>query len=327
MVVWLFVPQVSAQEGGVVRQGQSVVTRVYPIGDLLEATGIGVIAPRDPQAGRFGGGGGGGGGMGGGGGAFSQPTQGNAEAKRASEVADLLRGTVDSDSWRENGGTLGTLTYVPWTRSLVVTHTPATHEKLAALLQQLAPRTRMLTTRVMLAPLDADAMGQTEMRDGLLVYTGDASALKPVAQALLVGYDGEEQVAENGQTRTFVGSVQPVVAAGVVGYSLVMETVETGLSLRLTPRMAEGGERVRVRLSGRYTVLLALDDIAMPATRPGDGSSKAAGSYQVPQIAQSGIDARASLSTDQWTVVAGFGGDGDRPPLHLLVRIVASESE
>ena len=327
-------PALAQDAGGVVRQGQNVVTRVYSISDLLEATGIGRLpaaAPDPAQGGGFGGAGGfgepGGGPMlyEGRNGRFSPSDSPTPEGKRAAEVAGLIRDTVDSDSWRDNGGTLGSLTYVPWTRSLVVTHTPATQEKIAALLEQLAPQTRMVTTQVMLAPLDAAAMEQTEMREGLLVFTGEAGELQPVTRALLVGYDGEEQSADNSQGQTYVSRIEPVVAAGAVGYGVSTETLTTGLSLRVTPRIAEDGESVRMTLVGQYTVLMSLDEIAMPTTMPAGDSIPQ--SYQIPQFARSGIDARASLPTGQWTIVAGFGGQGDGPPLHLLVRVDASGEE
>ena len=182
--VLLVTPEATAQDGGVVRQGQSVETRVYPIGDLIEATSLATSPPRAQAMG-----GGSGGGFSGGGGGSPQPPRG-VEELRAEQVTALVRSTIDSDSWRKNGGSLGSIEYVPWTRSLIVTHTPVTLGRIEALLDELAPRTRMVTTHIVLAPIP-DLAANTEVVGGLLHYTGDAATLKSAAQALVAGYDGE----------------------------------------------------------------------------------------------------------------------------------------
>src|SRR5687768_17124711 len=120
-----------AQDGadapGMARQGQEVITKVYSLRELIHATAFqapqAAEAPDAGGGGGLGGGGGGGGlgGSGGGGGGAPAQRRDSADA-RAEEIMNLITSTVDPDSWTENGGTLGTIDYVSWTRSIVVTH-------------------------------------------------------------------------------------------------------------------------------------------------------------------------------------------------------------
>jgi general secretion pathway protein D len=127
---------------------------VYDIRDLL------VIAPDfdqppefnlDSRGGGGGGGGrgGGGGGRGGGGGGGNQNIFGqqqgqnqqtgatNAERTEelVTEITDLIKETVDRESWTDNGGTVGSLKFL--SGQLIVTQTPENHRALVGLLDKL----------------------------------------------------------------------------------------------------------------------------------------------------------------------------------------------
>lgn len=58
-----------------------------------------------------------------------------ADPKRVEGLSDLVRTTIEPDTWRENAGSIGSVRHLNGV--LVVTHTPKVHEALAVLLEYL----------------------------------------------------------------------------------------------------------------------------------------------------------------------------------------------
>ncbi|MBY0588275.1 hypothetical protein K2X85_13945 [bacterium] len=124
--------------------GTELVTKVYPVADLVipvtNFAGGGVGAGGIGGGGGLGAGGlggGGGGGLGGGGGGIGGGGGGNGQFGDISgAVINLIRSTVEPDSWEENGG-VGTIEYFQPNRTFVVTQTQKVHEALEDLFAQL----------------------------------------------------------------------------------------------------------------------------------------------------------------------------------------------
>ncbi|QDU62898.1 Type II secretion system protein D precursor [Planctomycetes bacterium Pan216] len=160
--------------------GSELVTRVYPVADLVipiidfNSGGIGLagsLGGGNAGQGALGGGGQGGGGLGGGGGGFGGGGggfgggggggggfggggggggfggggggggqgglgQGDTGEDIAEDVMELIRTTIATDTWEENGG-LGSIGYFEPNRSFVVTQTQEVHEQLADMFTQL----------------------------------------------------------------------------------------------------------------------------------------------------------------------------------------------
>ena len=243
------------------------------------------------------------------------------------DVMDLITETVDADSWLDNGGDLGTITYVEWTKSLVVTHTPATHEKIARLLEELAPRVRVLSLKVRLVELDAEALAdQTEVSEGVTRFTGDPTDLPSVLQAQVTGFDGEPQTITSGRDIPYIAGIMPVVAANAVGYQPVIETLRDGIRLQVTPELSEDATSVRVGLDGS---IRRVEEDRRPTTLPtaGTGTGEAPiGLVERPVVVRQEIDARLRIPVNTWVLVGTVGGlrdaeDEQADPLYLLVRV------
>lgn len=56
------------------------------------------------------------------------------------EISEMLVQSVDPESWRNNGGTAGSISKVSGKKSLVVTQTYSNHRKIAAILKELAEK-------------------------------------------------------------------------------------------------------------------------------------------------------------------------------------------
>jgi general secretion pathway protein D len=132
----------------------NVVTRVYDIRDLI----VNIQDFDDPpdfqinQGSQAGGGGGGGQSLFGGTGAQDDQA-GGTRAELVDQIVSLIQDTVASDSWRDNGGQVGTIREL--SAQLIVTQTPENQRQLVRLLEQLREtraiqitvETRFLTVR------------------------------------------------------------------------------------------------------------------------------------------------------------------------------------
>jgi len=133
---------------------KNVVVRVYDIRDLIIDVPDFTDAPQfslDASQNQGGGGGGGGGGAGGGGGGGASVTntlfagggnqlgqnrnQGPTREELVQDITKLITDTVASDSWKDNGGSVGALRELQG--QLIVTQTPENHRQLVNLLEQL----------------------------------------------------------------------------------------------------------------------------------------------------------------------------------------------
>jgi general secretion pathway protein D len=128
--------------------GKNATTRVYDIRDLIvqvpdfdQAPDFNITQNNTPTSGGGGGGGGGGqglfggGGGGGGGQGNEDSTSGATRAELIEQIISLIRDTVDTNSWKENGGSVGAVREL--NGQLIVTQTPENQRALVQLLSQL----------------------------------------------------------------------------------------------------------------------------------------------------------------------------------------------
>ncbi len=185
-------------------------------------------------------------------------------ARNAVELAtQLILNTIDMETWQDNGGTIGHLTYFPVNNRLVVTHTPSVQARVAELLAQLQDR-RVVSAQARLIRLDEQQVaGNTRMEGGVAVWQGDPGELPSVAQARYSGFDGRTQTVSDGRQLSYVAGVTPIVAASSVGYQTTMATLNTGLTLKITPVISQDGDEATVEVSVEY--VLAPDGVGAAA--------------------------------------------------------------
>jgi Flp pilus assembly secretin CpaC len=113
----------------------NVVTRVFDIRDLIVQIPDFDNPPQFQLQGSTGGGGGGGGGLFGGGQTAAGDTGAATRADLVDAIIDLIQQTVSADTWKENGGTIGSIRELQG--QLIVTQTPENQRALVQLLDQL----------------------------------------------------------------------------------------------------------------------------------------------------------------------------------------------
>ena len=270
--------QAANEDVGELKQPERITSRVYDIRDLLmqirqyparsalvPPTRIGERYPARPVEGR----------------ATTSPAGGGDAPYTREQLVDmfltLIRETVDPDSWRDNGGTLGAIREIQG--QLIVTQSEENQRQLAELLRQLRETSaKMVTVRadwVFLSPADLRRLAKPLPGDPSLLAVDRAALDKLLADGAASGFNGQvtgfnAQTVHiaSGPARTVVSEQTPVVGGGdnTAAYEPVASVVQAGLLLEVTPVLTPDASSVMLDVQS-----VASDwksPSARPATRP-----------------------------------------------------------
>jgi type II secretory pathway component GspD/PulD (secretin) len=251
---------------------------------------------------------------------MDQPTH-PATAAVVPQIIEIIMTSVEPDTWVDQGGELGHITFLPVHSSLIVTHTPEVQQKVADLLASIQDR-RVVSAQARLVRGDDDAVAAgLKVEQGVSVFEGDVAQLLTVAEVRISGFDGQTQTVKDGRSVRYIAEVQPVVATGSVGYQAIAREIETGLHLRLTPVLSEDGNLLTIEVQAEYALM---EDA--PATRP--AAELTAGAVLLPDLVsvdRRALDLSVRIPAGQWVLIGSMGasrdGEADGEPLHLLIRI------
>ena len=342
-------------------------TRDYPYDSaLVPPTRLGMppegVAPGmyPGQYGPMGGGGGGGGGGFGGGGFGGAAPPANPEGPMTvPSLMDLIKELVDPDSWRDNGGVVGSMRLLG--DLLIVQQTPENHQRIAQLLgmilEQAGP-SRMVTVRADWVLLDGEQArellkAKDDRAGPVLTADRDLPALFKAAgpgghyRAQTTCFNRQTVHVASGRGRTLVTGLSPQVGTGVGLYHVDTSLVQTGVMLQVTPVLSHDGQSavldVYSVVSGGTSPPVAAGGTPPrggAATRPAGGATsfgavQGSGIGEVPPVDRINVVAqqlrttlRAKLGTP--TLVGGMtlepgGESSDGKQLYLIVQVTASE--
>jgi hypothetical protein len=162
----------------------------------------------------------------------------------------LITDTIEPDSWRDAGGTVGSISELAGL--LIITQTPKAHERIANLLGQVR-EDHLRTVRVQadwltLKPEDA-AMLLVEPKAGKAVSTKSnprlvdpavlqkLAALCPHWRVELNCFSGQTVSIASGRTRTAIVDQEPVVAQNAAALGPQVKQVRDGAVLEITPTL------------------------------------------------------------------------------------------
>lgn len=185
----------------------------------------------------------------------------------AESIGQLLMGTIAPQSWRDAGGSLGSLRFIG--ARLVVSQTADNQKQIEDLLNiirdeagtaymvsvqaqwiQFTPDDlRAITGK----PSDATGAALKEVPDGLLT---DA---KVYARGQTLGYNGQTVHVASGRANTVITGMEPVVGTQAIGYSLQTVTVQSGVALQVTPQVLSDGKLISLDL---HSIVSEIDDTA-----------------------------------------------------------------
>jgi hypothetical protein len=251
------------------------------------------------------------------------------------QILTLIKETVDPDSWRDNGGTVGAVRELQG--QLIVTQNKVNHAALASLFKQLRERSaRMVTVRanwVLLSPDDLRAVAKPLDRDPALlrVDRGALEKLKDLVQfqGQVTCFNAQTVHVASGRARTVVTEQTPVVGTEAAAYEPGASVVQAGLLLEVTPVLTPDG----------LTVMLDVQSVASQwesNARSGSTTQPAGTPPAIDRVEMLVQQLRTSvaLPTGQPIVVGGLSYDPDEPvgspgrsQLYLIVEVNGSKGE
>ena len=300
-------PAAFAQENDPAK-AERVATRVYDIRDLLmqrrsypaqsalvPPTRLGEERPTPPIVYRPttqpDGSGGGGGGA-----ASAPPTAGD-------EIRSLMQETVDPESWRDNGGSVGAMRELDG--QLIVSQTATNHEQIVHLLAQLRETSaRMVTIRahwIFLKPTDLKAVAKPLASDPALFAVDFAAVEKLGAvrhyQGQVTSFNTQTVHVASGDARTVITDYDSNTGGGdnAVGYDARASVVQAGMTLEVTP----------VLTPDAGTVMLDVQSVVSDwGSSPGDNPRRGQPTTMPTAIGVPGIDHVQMLVQQLRTTVA-----------------------
>lgn len=246
-----------------------------------------------------------------------------ADKQVVPQLIDIIMTAVEPESWVDNGGSVGQITYLRVNNSLVVTQSPPAQAKIADLLASIQDR-RVVSTQARLVRAQSPRIDQSvRIEQGVSVFEGDVTGLPTVAEARVSGFDGQTQLVKDGRSVPYFSQVMPVVAANAVGYQAQVAEIDTGLTLRVTPVLNEDGNQVTLEVSAEYELV---DEADLPATRPAADAVQGAVLPDLIAVDRRALAMSLRVPAGRWVLVGSLGASRDgapteSEPLHLLIRV------
>ena len=259
------------------------VTVVYDVRDLLHAddkrandsalippTKIGQAKPALIEGGV-------GGGMGGGQNSNPNPKpklQPSADnTSKGDEILKLIIDTVAPDTWRDNGGSVGSIRLI--SGLLVVSQTPSNQKDIQSLLSQLRDESsRMVTVVARWVLLDSAQLEQyahplKQAEGTAAIETIDLAAMEKAKvdlkyRAQITCFNGQTVQLTSGRARTVVTGLEAVVGQSAA-YQPEASVVQDGVSLQLTPMLPTGSPTAIIEVEN---VVSAWDGLAPAPPAP-----------------------------------------------------------
>lgn len=251
----------------------------------------------------------------------------------ANQVVDLVRETVDPDSWRDNGGAVGSIRTLRGV--LIVTQSAENHRQIASLFEQLREtRARHVTVQarwVALSPANVKAIAKP-LKDDPTLFGVDLAALDRLAAkdapqwyGQLTFFNGLTVRINSGRARTVITDPAPVRGGGgSSGSSLV----QAGLLLDVTAVLNPEGTRAMLNLQ---SVASDWQDPSGATTRP---TARQADIDRIEVVVQQ-MRTSIALPSGQPVLVGGMtldpgdhadGGDAPRQ-LYLIIEASGTKGE
>jgi hypothetical protein len=199
------------------------------------------------------------------------PTTQPSASDLAGSLVSLIQDTVATDTWRDNGGTIGNIRQL--NGILIVTQTSENHRLIADLLQQLRQNHgRMVVVQAfwVLADPDSPLLAPAQPDYMKLVDEKLLDAKHLYCQARTTCFSGQTVHVTSGRKRTIVTDVTPIVGSDSVGLDPTVGTAPTGVSLQVMALLEPEGPESRAVLDLQSTVSESTVEgkVDLPTTKP-----------------------------------------------------------
>ena len=171
--------------------------------------------------------------------------QTSSRQERVDNVIRLIEDTVAPDSWKDNGGTIGSIRELSGV--VIVTQSAENHKMIASILSQLRESQTVVRVQadwVMLDPGQLSALLVTPTDKKATPATPRAVDPAALAKAMernlhfhgeISCYTGQTVSVSSGRTRSVIYGEQPVVAQNAAAMQPIIRQVTEGAVLQITP--------------------------------------------------------------------------------------------
>jgi beta-lactamase regulating signal transducer with metallopeptidase domain len=259
----------------------------------------------------------------------TRPDPAKQRADHIQEVTDLIKETVDPDSWRENGGTVGAMREIQG--QLIVTQTPQIHQQIAALLTQLRePRGVQVMVESRFVTLDPATLDeslrqklmpsfQSKDKPGVAFLTDEdvqavLGATKQQEQSTIITaprltlFNGQRAYVMVGTDRAYVsGFTATKQGDGKTKWEPETSIAHAGVTLDVSATCSADRKYVTLTLRPESSRLVGM------STKPFPGPADAPKDLmvEVPQITAQRLQTSASIPDRQTLLLGGVVADVD----------------
>jgi hypothetical protein len=177
----------------------------------------------------------------------------------ADELIDLIKSCIEPCTWDDVGGD-GSI--APMAGMVVVSQTPATHQKIEKLLKELrssVPGSQVISIRATWLLLDLKQLNQLLSSRGGKSGGIDRKALDEMATnakgylGAITCFSGQTVHIASGRSRSAVIGAIPVVGTEEVGYQPVISNPQSGAVLQVTPQLLPNSQAVLLDICSSVT--------------------------------------------------------------------------
>jgi type II secretory pathway component GspD/PulD (secretin) len=241
----------------------------------------------------------------------------------AEQLAKIIMETIQPDTWRDNGGDVGTIKQL--NGMLIVTHNAAAQQQIEELLRQFRDQqgrvVRISAHWLLLKPEQAQTLFTANDPSGTALRTVDRDVMAklPADVVHLRGetccFSGQTVHVVSSRIRNVIADFNPVVGTQAVGIDPTVTLVETGAALQVTSSVQSDGKSATLDL---HSVLTEGE----PA-----GERELRGAAAVPATQKSDLGASASPIMDRVNLLSQELHTSLRVPVGKLVAIGGMTAE
>jgi hypothetical protein len=284
---------------------------------------------------------GGGGGMGGLFAATPEPPNVGDQASLTSAmtpqvIADLIRRTVDSEPWDNEGGR-GKIDYVG--ALLVITQTAEGHKRIGELLDQLRTARPMVTVEARWLLLDDEQVSKIVPDDPArrtVPQEVSAEALKEakatvIYRGQITCFDRQTVHLASGRGQAVMADLTPVVGENAVGFDPRITQVLWGLLLEVTTSLSPDNKAATLRLHSLITEPVSIRTKTLETPAP--GAEKTAGvaknEIDLPEFLLHTFRTTMRVPVNKGILIGGITAPkaSDGKVLYLFMQVSASGQE
>jgi hypothetical protein len=214
-----------------------------------------------------------------------EPSTNPSEAKPQTpgdKIVDLFLGSVDPDTWRDNGGSIGSIAL--FEGQLIVVQTEKNHAEIERMLKEFrATSSKMVTLRAHWISLDASELKAVAkpLEEDPALFAVDLAAVEKLEtgkqgfthfRGQVTCFNTQSVVMTSGDARTVVWGQQSNTGGGnnAVAYDPQSSVVQAGMHLEVTPVLTPDATTVMLDVQSVVSDWAKKDEIrsAQPTTHP-----------------------------------------------------------